>query len=498
MVKIITVHGTFAGDTADEGEKWWQKGSTFLEKLQSCIKEPLDIHPFHWSGANSELDRRKTGTRLWRIIKSAEEKPIVIGHSHGGSSAIHAAGEAVLDDKSKAADAVRGLVTIATPMFRFRTNRNPIARFNILGRVFALAAVSSVLIAASYLGWDIEYAARQGTPYSFMEIMKLILTNSGFWTAAVISVILWIYARKNHNRSKLYGKNGVWSAFKSKALSFSHTQDEAIGALQQAQDVSPKLVTRTSIIAPLFGVLAFILVLLDFGSEVTRTIADEEHYYTEMEGVGPQRPLVFVSDSEYSSYAALRFRPEITEITEWRLFDIVGARKLRTREELAAVPLEDIWFAQDVQAIISSDEGAWLQDIGARSSQNITIAYIPPDRIDAFKDALTATLAAAAAAGPDRFLQETAYWEDDRLEIDEGSLQRLFAFALLENIAMPPAIVASVPAEYSYYSVGAATIPADTLFLGSLLTDYTIRNNCKTDSELLASMGGLCTLFYDP
>ncbi|WP_370335466.1 hypothetical protein [Parvularcula marina] len=497
MVKIITVHGTFAGDPSDEGEKWWQKGSEFLQKLQSCIAEPLDILPFHWSGANSELDRRKTGNRLWKTIKASEEKPILIGHSHGGSSSIHAAGDAILADSKNASDTLRGLVTIATPMFRFRTNRNPIARFNILGRVFALAAVSSVLISASYLGWDIDYAARQGTPYSLSQILMAILTNSGFWSAAIITAILWIYARKNHNRSKLYSKNGVWGTFAKKTLSLSHSQDEAIGALQQAQGVQPKLVTRTSIIAPLFGALAFVLVLLDFGSEVTQTIADEDHYYTEMEGAGIPRPLVFISDSEFSGYSALRFRPDISDLGEWRLFDIVGATKLRTREELAAISFDDIWFTEEVSEILASESGAWLRDARDQTAQNITIAYIPTDQVDRFKQAFAQTLEAAASAGQQTVMTDTAYSEFDSLTVDAGILQRLFSYGVTAEIDMPSAIIASVPSQYGYYNVGAETIPADTLFLGSSYTDY-VKSFCDAEPDVVDAVGGLCSLFYDP
>ena len=121
MVKIITVHGTFAGDEnkANDGAKWWQRGSPFLTELQSFLAERLTIEPFHWSGRNSELDRRKFAKRLEKTIRASSEPPIVIGHSHGASISVLAFARAALRNTGDAAKRVRGFAAIGMPFIYF-------------------------------------------------------------------------------------------------------------------------------------------------------------------------------------------------------------------------------------------------------------------------------------------------------------------------------------------------------------------------------------------
>ena len=71
MVKLITVHGTFTSASSSEGSKWWQKGSPFVLELQTFIGEDVQVEPFHWSGSNSEPERRKYGNRLCAAIGSS-------------------------------------------------------------------------------------------------------------------------------------------------------------------------------------------------------------------------------------------------------------------------------------------------------------------------------------------------------------------------------------------------------------------------------------------
>ncbi|WP_306253155.1 hypothetical protein [Parvularcula sp. IMCC14364] len=85
---IFTVHGTNAADLSDDGEQWWQKGSEFQKKLQSRISEPLHFFPFHWSGNNSEFERRGAALELLKHFETVENEGIpygAIAHSHGGN-----------------------------------------------------------------------------------------------------------------------------------------------------------------------------------------------------------------------------------------------------------------------------------------------------------------------------------------------------------------------------------------------------------------------------
>src|SRR5690348_9170014 len=68
---VVTVHGTNDGADTDSGDKWWQTDSSFCRKLQAkggSRGVDLDIRPFHWDGANSDVARRRAGRRLARML----------------------------------------------------------------------------------------------------------------------------------------------------------------------------------------------------------------------------------------------------------------------------------------------------------------------------------------------------------------------------------------------------------------------------------------------
>lgn len=96
MVKIITVHGTFASDDDDEGEKWWQVGSEFSDKLEEMLEasgDDIEIVPFHWNGDNSEKQRLKAGRKLYKLLRALDrdgEHYSILAHSHGGNVAMAA------------------------------------------------------------------------------------------------------------------------------------------------------------------------------------------------------------------------------------------------------------------------------------------------------------------------------------------------------------------------------------------------------------------------
>ena len=89
---MILVHGTFAGDQKDVGDKWWQAGSEAAEELQQRLPRGVRIadnsEVFHWSGENSERARSKAALRLLDRLHKLEEQGReyhLVGHSHGGS-----------------------------------------------------------------------------------------------------------------------------------------------------------------------------------------------------------------------------------------------------------------------------------------------------------------------------------------------------------------------------------------------------------------------------
>lgn len=127
-VAIVTVHGT--GDTADslDGDKWFQRGSQFSQRLLQHLGSQgvqADIVPHLWSGANSAWERERGANRLAGRIRRLYDRYDsihVIGHSHGGNVANDAA---VLlkwglrrDAKNEKFDS---LTTVGTPFFDSRT-----------------------------------------------------------------------------------------------------------------------------------------------------------------------------------------------------------------------------------------------------------------------------------------------------------------------------------------------------------------------------------------
>lgn len=89
---IITVHGTGSGLPSDEGKRWWQRGSDFLDQVTKGVEDQAGVRPtilpFHWTGANSDFDRfaAAKGLRAVLIRLKRRKKPIaLLAHSHGGN-----------------------------------------------------------------------------------------------------------------------------------------------------------------------------------------------------------------------------------------------------------------------------------------------------------------------------------------------------------------------------------------------------------------------------
>jgi len=257
MVKLITVHGTFAGDPRNRGEKWWQKESPFTTELQSFIGEPLEVEPFHWTGENSEMERRRTGTKLCDVIHDCANPPIVMGHSHGGSAAIQALALLYLKRGAKCCDMVRGFATVGTPMLLFRSNRNPFSRFDVVGRLLLLFALGLLglkvgeIAANAYEGQEI-----QGIFTGLREFGSSIQ----FGLAILILVVLYAYSYRNRQRNKLFRDNTLFGFFKERYVALNHAEDEAINGLMKAKAVKPKLVKRSTVFISLFSGLSFVLV----------------------------------------------------------------------------------------------------------------------------------------------------------------------------------------------------------------------------------------------
>ncbi len=75
---IVTVHGTNDADPADDGARWWQRGSEFTHHLIHHLADrglpDAEILPLHWSGQNSDFDRLKGAEKLARTLKELDRR----------------------------------------------------------------------------------------------------------------------------------------------------------------------------------------------------------------------------------------------------------------------------------------------------------------------------------------------------------------------------------------------------------------------------------------
>jgi len=262
MVRVITVHGTFAGDEADKGEKWWQKGSWFQNELQSLIADKLDFQPYHWSGDNSEMDRRRAGNQLARVIDGSPEPPLVIGHSHGGSAIIQALVVLLIRRGTAAKEQIRGFLSVGTPMFLFRGNRNPFSRFDVTGRLAMLIALGLLglklaeIVTGSYEG-DRTIDSLWTGLFEFVASVQVGL-------AVLILALLAGFSLRNIRRGRILRANKAYEQFADQYVALNHQQDEAINGLISAKKIQPKLVKTQTVFITLFSTLSFTLITLFF------------------------------------------------------------------------------------------------------------------------------------------------------------------------------------------------------------------------------------------
>src|SRR5262245_23206480 len=85
---VVLVHGTGAAAREDIGPRWWQYGSEYsidlgqrLGSLAQCLESGK---LFHWSGTNSERERRIAALDLlenWLLRLEKQKRPYhLIGH----------------------------------------------------------------------------------------------------------------------------------------------------------------------------------------------------------------------------------------------------------------------------------------------------------------------------------------------------------------------------------------------------------------------------------
>ncbi len=294
MVRVYTVHGTNAGAPEDRGDQWWQRGSFFQDRLQAYIAERLDFHPFHWSGANSEMARRDAGGDLLKEIRGEAEPPIVIGHSHGGSVAIHAlylaaARKARKGAGDSAAGAMRALLTVGTPMIRYSAAKNPVFRFNIIGQLFLIyALLIAALVSGAIIFGDVvdELTLNEligtsvltpflGGDAADFPVVAKVLTPAVLFASILPIVILYFYARRSSRRNMAFRSNRLAEEFGEAYAPLNHSHDEAIAALRSSAGLKLTIADRNTVRQAIFAPLSLLLAAVLAVSTISEVINTE-------------------------------------------------------------------------------------------------------------------------------------------------------------------------------------------------------------------------------
>ena len=259
-VKLITVHGTGAGDTTATGDRWWQFGSDFISGL--CQRLDLDparveLLPFQWKeGPNSEEQRRVAARALLKQLQALEQTGVdyyLIGHSHGGSVIYNALLLAVR--KKIELKRLKIWCTVGTPFLDYRANMFLFQRLGSMGLTIFSSGIAAALIAGSY--WlSAQVMGRAFEMASFVNNFSFaLIIYSVFCIAA-----LYLLERGSKSWFSPAQKRQVETQYARSWLGLWHQEDEAISALYNIKGVSGSIIPR-SFLQPLVAIAQLVLIL---------------------------------------------------------------------------------------------------------------------------------------------------------------------------------------------------------------------------------------------
>jgi hypothetical protein len=244
---VILVHGTGAGDLADRGSKWWQAGSEFWTVLTASVGPAAVVdRPFHWSGQNSESERKKAGRALLAHLFELESAGIsyhIIGHSHGGSVVWHALVDSVRVNRRLFG--LKSWATVGTPFLKFEPLRPHLCRWLALGILAALGAW--LLSLAPFREWVLAISSlHESGGY-------LSLAFVGGFFAAISVLTVWALARVlvpiilcalTARERRAETRAAAW--YGDRWLALWHPLDEPINSLAGTVGEAPQIAPRVA------------------------------------------------------------------------------------------------------------------------------------------------------------------------------------------------------------------------------------------------------------
>lgn len=227
-IAVVTVHGT--GDTAAAaaGEKWFQQGSSFTERVKQRLGAagvPAEIVPHLWTGANSARDRELGADALAKTIKKCAQLYAgvhVIGHSHGGNVANDAA---ILSKwgRRRNKERIQSLISVGTPFFDQKTGPLQV----LAGLLFlALTWISVLMFVPTAIALIVMFASGQA---------PAVAIGAPFLYVFGIGACLWfmLHISRRGVRRILRPRGGA--KLKVAAYAIWHQNDEAISFLQRVE-----------------------------------------------------------------------------------------------------------------------------------------------------------------------------------------------------------------------------------------------------------------------
>ena len=226
---IVTVHGTNDADFADEGHRWWQRGSDFSQYLIYRLAErgvpDAEILPLHWSGQNSDFDRLKGSAKLAKVLGKLdrEGRPhAVIAHSHGGNVAVEGL------TRARRARHNGGIVTFGTPFFTRRLKLVPLL-------IALFQTLLGLVVPAIMIWYLIEIL-----PSDTNKKLEAVVLFGGLFVLGLLSLAAGLrkLARQRLSIRRLARTiaPGHWMVVHS-------PRDEAMQLLEKAAQINPEYVT---------------------------------------------------------------------------------------------------------------------------------------------------------------------------------------------------------------------------------------------------------------
>lgn len=283
---VILVHGTFAGDSADEGPKWWQKGSNTWLQIQRALPSGIGMGDvFHWAeGPNSYRARTKAAHALLKKLLDLERKQQgyhLIGHSHGGSVIWECLRQAIYKREDRRTTAVerkplslenlKSWTTVGTPFVQFApkmpghkdpvTQTKPLRRFLMAlfsgswlfgSRIYQQLLSFSTLFLVIFIflipflviiGAIVEYSAGVAIPWYELVFGSLV------WLLSLLVVLIggeaWIrFTESSEALRERKHSNLAIEEFGSKWLGIISKNDEAFAAIKASLSLKLSIITN--------------------------------------------------------------------------------------------------------------------------------------------------------------------------------------------------------------------------------------------------------------